>query len=275
MIYHRISDWNDAYSNGAHIAGGNAWPEKWVEPARVYRERMLSADRAELGVRYGDRARNVYDLFVPAQKPCGLVVFVHGGYWQSLDNSYWSHLSQGCVAHGYAVAMPGYTLCPDVHIGDIVLEIGQAITSIASRFEGPVHLAGHSAGGHLVSRMISSTSPLAPDVRARIGTTVSISGVHDLRPLMHTHLNACLRITSQEAQHESPALLEPGPDTRLFCWVGGNERGEFLRQNALLANIWAGLGAQTGAYAEPDRHHFNVLDGLLDPDHPMTRILLG
>jgi hypothetical protein len=26
---------------------------------------------------------------------------------------------------------------------------------------------------------------------------------------------------------------------------------------------------------EPDRHHFNILDGLADADHPLTRCLLG
>ena len=274
MIYHRINDWSDAYTNGANIAGGSAWPEKWVAPAKNYRDSMLAAGQAELGLRYGDRARNVYDLFVPKDKPRGLVVFVHGGYWQSLDNSYWSHLAQGSVAHGFAVAMPTYTLCPEVHITDIVAEVGQAIAAVAQNFEGPIHLTGHSAGGHLVSRMISATSPLPAEVRTRIGNTISISGVHDLRPLMRTNLNERLRITPEEAQCESVVLLEPGPNTRLFCWVGGNERNEFLRQNDLLANIWTGLGAETAAYAEPDKHHFNVPDGLIDPDHPMTRTLL-
>lgn len=275
MIYHRISDWDNAYSNGANIAGGSAWPDAWVEPAKAYREKMLAASRAELNLRYGERPRNVYDLFLPEGAPRGLIVFIHGGYWQSLDNSYWSNLATGPIAHGYAVAMPTYTLCPDVYISDIVKEVAAAISTLAERFDGPVHITGHSAGGHLVSRMVSATSPLPSNVRSRIGNTVSISGVHDLRPLMRLKLNERLRITPEEAQVESPVLLEPGPNTRLFCWVGGNERAEFLRQNDLLANIWTGLGAETGAYAEPDKHHFTVPDGLIDPNHGLTRTLLG
>lgn len=135
-------------------------------------------------------------------------------------------------------------------------------------------LTGHSAGGHLVSRMASDTSPLAPQLRARLRHVLSISGVHDLRPLMNTHMNETLRIDEAEALRESPALLRPMDGARITCWVGGGERAEFLRQNALLANIWTGLGATTGAVVEPDRHHFNVVDGLADPDHPLTRTLL-
>jgi hypothetical protein len=275
MIYHRISDWDNAYSNGANIPGSSAWPNAWAEPAKAYRETMLAVDRAELNVRYGDRPRNLYDLFLPEGTPRGLVVFIHGGFWLQLDQSYWSNLAAGPIAHGFAVAMPTYTLCPDVHIADIVTEIGSAIATIAPRFEGRIHLTGHSAGGHLASRMVSNTSPLPAEIRARIGNTVSISGVHDIRPLMRTKMNERLRITLEEAQRESPVLLEPGPNTRLVCWVGGNERSEFLRLNDLLANIWIGLGAETTAYTEPDKHHFSILDGLTEPDHPLTRLLIG
>jgi arylformamidase len=275
VLSRKITNWDDAYTNGANIPGGDRWPEAWVAPARDFRGKLAALGRAKLGIAYGFRPRNQLDLFMPEGAPKGLVVFVHGGYWMALDNSYWSHLAGGAVAHGYAMAMPSYTLCPEVRIRDIVGEVGAAIGKAAELVDGPIMLTGHSAGGHLVSRMVSKTTPLPHAICARVRHVVSISGVHDLRPLMNTGLNGTLHIDESEALAESPALLRPVDGARITCWVGGGERAEFLRQNALLANIWTGLGATTSAVVEPDRHHFNVIDGLADPDHPLTRTLLG
>ncbi|KQX56540.1 MULTISPECIES: alpha/beta hydrolase [unclassified Ensifer] len=274
MLEHRISDWDDAYANGSNIARGDRWPEAWVKPAEAFRNALLSAGRAKLDLAYGDRPRNRMDLFLPDGSPKGLVVFVHGGYWLQLDKSFWSHLAAGAVERGYAVAMPSYTLCPKIRIAGIVEEVAAAISEASKRVEGPLMLTGHSAGGHLVSRMITTSAPLSPDVQGRIRNVVSISGVHDLRPIMSTAMNEKLAIDEAEALSQSPALLRPMPDARITCWVGGGERAEFLRQNALLANIWTGLGATTAAVAEPDRHHFNVVDGLADVKHPLVRTLL-
>ncbi|MEO3386948.1 alpha/beta hydrolase [Mesorhizobium sp. CAU 1741] len=274
MIHHRIEDWDDAYANGANIPQGDRWPNAWVEPARTFRETLENQDRARLGLAYGDAPRNRLDLFLPAGTPKGLVVFVHGGFWLRLDRSFWSHLAAGPLAHGHAVVMPSYTLCPDIRISGIVKEIGKAIEHAAGMVQGPIRLTGHSAGGHLVSRMVSETSPLPEAVRTRIVNTVSISGVHDLRPMMKTKMNADLKLDMDEARAESPALLEPMENARIACWVGAGERSEFIRQNALLANAWTGLGATTMIVEEPDRHHFNVIDGLTDPDHALTRTLL-
>jgi arylformamidase len=275
MIFHQISDWNDAYANAPNIPGGERWPGAWVQPAQAYRDELQGSARAMLDVSYGEQARNRYDLFLPEGSPQGLVVFVHGGFWRALDKSYWSNLARGPVDSGYAVAMPSYTLCPAVRIADITREVGAAIERAASTVEGPLFLTGHSAGGHLVTRMISATSPLSERVRSRIRHTVSISGLHDLRPLLKTAMNADLGIDEAEALAESPALLQPLPDTRITCWVGGAERPEFIRQNALLANIWTGLGACTCTIEEPGRHHFDVIDGLADHRHPMVRTLLS
>ena len=274
MIYHRITDWDDAYANGANIPQGDRWPQAWVEPAKAFRDRLATDGRARLGIAYGDAPRNRFDLFMPQGEAKGLVVFVHGGFWLRLDRSFWSHLAAGPLAHGHAVAMPSYTLCPDIRIGGIVREIGSAVEAAAGMVAGPIRLTGHSAGGHLVSRMICANSPLPDAVRSRIANTVSISGVHDLRPMMVTAMNETLKIDRAEAEGESPALLEPMAGARIACWVGAAERSEFVRQNALLANAWTGLGAETLTVEEPDRHHFNVIDGLADPDHALTRTLL-
>ncbi|AMS44654.1 esterase (plasmid) [Aminobacter sp. Y103A] len=275
MLERHIADWDNAYTNGANIAGGDRWPAAWVESAQTFRDALSADERAQFDIAYGDRPRNLLDLFLPEGTPKGLVVFVHGGYWMALDKSYWSHLAKGSIDSGYAVAMPSYSLCPEVRIGDIVREVGAAIGKAAALVEGPIMLTGHSAGGHLVSRMVAAASPLAPDVQSRIRHVVSLSGVHDLRPLINTGMNKTLHIDETEALAESPALLRPVDNVRITCWVGGGERAEFLRQNALLSNIWTGLGATTATVVEPDRHHFSVIDGLADKDHALTRTLLG
>jgi hypothetical protein len=90
---------------------------------------------------------------------------------------------------------------------------------------------------------------------------------------MNTQMNATLHLDAEEASAESPALLEPAPGLRLTCWAGAGERAEFIRQNALLANIWRGLGAATAAVVEDNRHHFNVIDGLTEAGSPLTTAL--
>ena len=275
MFGYRITDWDDAYENGGNIPGGTRWPAAWVEPAERMRATLAAEGRARLDLAYGEDERNHLDLFLPEGAPRGLVVYVHGGFWLRLDKSFWSHLAAGPLAHGYAVAMPSYTLCPAIRIGGIVQEVAAAIETAAGLVAGDLRLIGHSAGGQLVSRMVSQASPLSTVTLARIRHVLSLSGLHDLRPLMPTAMNERLHIDEAEATAESPALLRPVEGTRLTCWVGAMERAEFLRQNALLANIWTGLGATTMTVVEPNRHHFDIVDGLADPGHPLTRTLLS
>lgn len=272
-LWPAITDWDAVYDNTPMIPDGASWPERWVMPATQARAELDAAGRARLDLAYGPGARNKLDLFLPEGTPRGLVIFVHGGFWMALDKSFWSHLAAGPLAHGFAVAFPGYTLAPEARISAITREIGAAIALAAGQVPGPIHLTGHSAGGHLVTRMISHTTPLPPEVTARIARVVSISGLHDLRPMLPYWRNETLKLDPEEARAESPVLLSPLPGTELTCWVGAMETSEFLRQTALLANIWRGLGIATRWVEEPDRHHFNVVDGLALADHALTRAL--
>jgi acetyl esterase/lipase len=273
MPFFRIEDWDAAYANMPNIPNGETWPEKWADLATDYRAEQSGL--AKLEIVCGEDPREKMDLFVPTGTASGLFVFVHGGYWMRFDKSYWSHLAKGALARGWAVAVPSYPLCPDVGVGDISRSVAKAIESAAGRIVGPIRLAGHSAGGQIVTRLLCGDSGLPPDIAQRVERVMSISGVHDLRPLLRTALNATLGLDEASAARESPALLEPVIDVPVICWVGANERSEFVRQNALLANIWRGLGLATEAVEEPDRHHFDVVDGLGEPESPICKAIFG
>ncbi|OWU83086.1 esterase [Oceanicola sp. 22II-s10i] len=271
MVAFAVTDWDDAYENGANIPGGSNYPAAWEEPSASFR--ATSDNR--LDIAYGQGERHRYDLFLPQGEPLGLFVFVHGGYWMALDKSYWSHLAAGPVARGWAVAIPSYDLCPAVTIAEITAQVGAAIAHAAGEVAGPVVLSGHSAGGHLVTAMMCHDTPLPGAVRDRMAHVLSISGVHDLRPMTQMWRREALQLDMESAAAQSPVLKRPLDGVQLTTWVGGGERQEFLRQSALLSNIWHGLGCLTQDVVQPDRHHFNVIDGLADPDSPMLRTVLG
>ncbi|MFP5515233.1 MAG: alpha/beta hydrolase [Alphaproteobacteria bacterium] len=270
-----IADWDDAYSNGAYIPGGDAYPARWAERAAAFRAELSASGRAELGLPYGEGERDRYDLFRPDGAYKGTVVFIHGGYWMAFDKGRWSHLAAGALARGWAVAMPSYTLCPENRISGITRQVACAVEAIARVQPGPLRLTGHSAGGHLASRLACADAPLPPEVQGRVEHVVSISGLHDLRPLLNTRMNATLHLDEAEAVAESPALLRPRPGTRITCWAGDAERPEFVRQAELLANIWHGLGAATELRLADGRHHFDVIDDLADPESELVAALLG
>lgn len=274
MTLFKITDWDDAYENGAHIPDNSRWPSLWLNRAKEFCETAMAGQTCEIDCRYGPAERNRFDLFLP-RHPVGLLVYLHGGYWLRLDKGFWSHLARGPLAHNYAVAIPSYTLCPAIRISGIVGEMAAAIETAAALVDGPIVLVGHSAGGHLATSMIADTSPLSDLVAERIRNVVSISGLHDLRPLMRTAMNANLRLDAEEAFLRSPALQSPGRRARVTCWVGASERSEFQRQSALLCNIWRGLGAETSYVVEPDRHHFDIMEGLGNPHHRLVQCALS
>ena len=265
-------DWDDAFANGAYIENGMSYPPIWAARAAAFRQ---EANRAKTDMLYGEHPREKLDLFFPSAAPHGLVVIVHGGYWLNFDKSSWSDLAEGALGNGWAVAMPSYTLAPEARIENITRQIGRAITRAAEQIAGPIRLAGHSAGGHLVTRMVCDDSPLQSALLERVEGLVSISGLHDLRPLQLTTMNEQLHLTPQSAALESAVLHRPVGRAQVVCWVGGAERPEFLRQSAVLVETWGCAGAKTQLVVDPGKHHFDVIDGLKDPQSDMTRTLLG
>ena len=265
-------DWEDAFANASHIPGGLDFPAAW----RAQAEEFRAGTSGQLDIPYGDHPREKFDLFMPDSRARGLAVFIHGGFWLAFDKSDWSGFAAGALARGWAVALPSYVLAPEARISRMTQSIGRAIATAAEMVDGPIRLAGHSAGGHLATRMICDDSPLPGSVADRIERVVSISGLHDLRPLQLHSMNEKLALDPSEAADESPCLhRRRAGNTRVTAWVGAGERPEFLRQSALLSEAWSTPESLVPLIAEPGRHHFNVIDGLRERDHPLTEAFAG
>lgn len=265
-------DWDDVFANATYIKDGTSYPDRWRRSAAAF---IATHESMDLDVSYGAHARQKLDVFWPASDAKGLVCFVHGGYWLDFDKSYWSHLAEGANTDGWVVAIPSYVLAPEVRISDISRMIARAIEHCCEQVDGPIILTGHSAGGHLVTRMVCENSKLSACTRARIARVVSISGLHDLRNLRHTKMNEQLQLELDEAIEESPALQEPISSARVICWVGSHERPEFLSQATTLCDAWKNKLADIQLVVEPGRHHFNVIASLTNPESSLTRTVVG
>ena len=257
------------YSIIDFVPGGAELPERWLVDATGFREMRAAIGQARLNVPYGPHERHKLDLFYPGGKPVGLVVFVHGGYWRRFDRGYRSHYARGLTENGWAAALPSYRLAPEARIGEITVEIARSVEVAADLVAGPIRLAGHSAGGHLVARLGCRDIALSGEVRARLARIMAISPVSDLRPLTQTAMNVDLRLDPAETEAESP-VLHQAPACPVTVWVGAEERPVFLDQARWLAEAW---GAEMRI--DPGRHHFDLLDGLEAPESPLIAALLA
>lgn len=260
---------DDAYDNQGGTPGAEEYPPRWAAEAEAFRKRMGAANRARLGLMYGHGTRQAMDLFAPVGRRAGLLVFVHGGYWRRFGREDFSHVADGPVQAGWSVALPSYDLCPRSRISDITREVASAVAAIAREVPDiPIRLAGHSAGGHLVARMLAP-GVLPEEVAGRIEHVMPISPVSDLRPLLDTSINDDIRLDAEEAAAESP-VLQPAPTVPVTVWVGGNELPAFLDQARWLAEAWGAAHV-----VDEGRHHYDVIEGLADPESRMTATLLG
>lgn len=223
------------------------------------------AARPPVEIAYGPGPREAMDLF-EAGEGAPVAVFLHGGYWQALDRSWFSWIAPALVARGVSVAIPSYDLAPAVRLGRIMAQARAAVEAVRARTGARPVVFGHSAGGHMAAAMLSE---------GRASAALAISGVFDLEPLIPTSLNVALGLDAMEARALSVTHW-PAPDgstpggALLDCWVGGDESGEFIRQSRDMAVLWGARGVTTRVEVLDGLNHFTVLDPLRDAESAMV-----
>lgn len=263
-----LDPWLDAeYDNRAKVPGHPAVLAGWARDAALFRD---AHPHAELGVPYGAGPRQAMDVFWPGEAREGpMALFIHGGYWAALDRSSSSHLAAGLGAHGVAVAVPSYDLCPAVSLEELVEELRDAAAFAAARANRPVHAIGHSAGGHLAATLLATDWGARGHGADAVSGACAISGLFDLAPLVATRVNVPLGLDGARAAALSPALMPP-PRGRLRAVVGEREGAEYLRQSAVITAAWRGdFGVLPGA------DHFTAVAPLTDPGSDLVAAILA
>jgi len=274
------SAWLDGqYNNRALVPDHARHFERWKTDS----QRARDENDCLLDLAYGSQAGETLDVFPAQGSPdaarAPVLVFIHGGYWRSLDKADHSFIAPAFVRHGASVVVPNYALCPAVSIPQITLQMVKALAWVYRHIDAHggdrrrITVVGHSAGGHLAAMLLACQWPevaadLPPDL---VKNALSISGVFDLEPLRHTPFVAeSLRLTPVQVKKASPARL-PAPPLKegrgtLVSVAGGDESSEFLRQNQLIQQVW-GPHVVPVAEALPGLNHFSVLEALVQPRH--------
>jgi arylformamidase len=244
------------YNNRAKVPDFPAIAEALGRDAAAFR---AAHPDSELGLSYGPAERQALDIFWPASgRDAPLAIFLHGGYWQSLDRAWFSHLAAGLTSRGVAVAMPSYDLCPTVTLAQLVEQVREAAAFLYRRHGRPMTAFGHSAGGHLTA-MLMATDWVSRGLPAgMIAAGFAISGLFDLAPLVATTVNGALRLDEAEARRLSPLFMAP-PGLPFQAVVGGAEGPEYERQSRSMAEAWGGTWESM-----PGANHFTVLAPLTE-----------
>jgi arylformamidase len=264
------------YNNRAAVPDHPRFIAQYVELS----EAAIGALAPRRDLRYGPGPKETLDLFVPAGAARGTFVFFHGGYWRAFDKSDFAFVAAPFVAQGLAVAVVNYDLCPAVTIAAIVDESTRAILWLLR--EGEKHgapcdrlvVGGHSAGGHLAAMLFATDWRTHGLPRAPFTGGVTLSGVHDLEPLVLSTMNADLRLDGAEARRMSPVHYQAETDAPLVVACGADETSEFLRQSELIYHAWPrnrSPGADAPLFIS-ERHHFNVVLDYADPGSELTRV---
>lgn len=247
---------------------------RWVkESAHVRRTHGALFDLA-----YGEAGSQRLDFFPAYRSGAPLIVFIHGGWWRSLDKSDFSFIAPAYVRAGFNVALTNYTLAPQASIADIVREQLRALAWLYRHAEqydfdrDRIAVAGHSAGAHLASMMMAASWPvydkeLPPDL---VKAGVLMSGIYDLAPVRHAEfVNADLKLQAEDIDLLSPAFMPLSQATPFVTTVGALESEEFKRQTALIADAWK--TSHRGEVPLPNLNHLTICDAFADPDHPLCQ----
>ena len=253
----------------------------------VFEQRQAAADAAlarfavHRKLPYGDGPGRTLNIF-PAEVATGpepVQLFIHGGFWRSLDADLFSFLARGFVPFGAMLVVIDYPLMPQTRLAELVEACRQALVwthANCANYGGDpsrIFISGNSAGGHLVAeladRPLLLRSGLAEDA---IKGVTAVSGIYDIEPVTRSFQDDFLSLTPEEVSAFSPLRRPYDLAAPMIVTLGGDETEEFHRQSKLFARHCHQEKYPVSLEIAPRTNHITVLtEALAEPENELNR----
>ncbi len=260
------------YNVRAGIPGFQDIFHRWEKISADFRR----TNRVMENLAYGPNLKQALDFFPAATKNRPLLVFIHGGYWQSLDKSDFSYIAAPYLKRDINVAVVNYRLAPEVGMAGIVRDNRDAVAWLyrnADELEfdaNRIFVSGHSAGGHLTATLAGTdweTFGVPADV---VKGGCAISGLYDLEPIRLCYLNKVVRLTEADVASFSPVRHVPMVKLPMILTVGGDESQEYHRLQRQYQSLLIERGFDVQVIPQQGGHHFDAVDLLGDTEGPLA-----
>jgi len=238
--------------------------ERWRESAYQYRQEH----QLRTGLRYGQHRLQTLDYLPVEQEGAPLLVFVHGGYWRSLDKSDFTHLAEPYRQAGIAVALINYRLSPEVDMLEMIGDVRAAFAWLYGEADkmgfdpDNIYVAGHSTGAHLASMLVSTDWRETRVPEDAIKGLCCVSGIYDLEPVRRSYLNETLKLDENQVTLCSPLHQLPRVQLPVLLTAGSNDSIEFKRQLATYARRLQAEGFPVRPIGFANGHHLDMIDQL-------------
>lgn len=251
--------------------------QQYAEQSAYARETLVCTT----DVGYGTHADETLDIF-PAARPVSgrlspVFVFIHGGYWRALSKNESSSMATAYTHAGAVYVALNYSLAPGANLDDMVDQCRRAMAWVylnIEQFGGDrerIYIGGSSAGGHLCGMVLAdgwqSQLGLPADL---VKGALLLSGLYDLTPIPHTHINAWMNLSPEAAMRNSPAQCVPASGCPIIVTCGDNETDEFKRQSQAYLADWHARGYPGEYLRVPGLNHFDLVLECGKPESPLA-----
>jgi arylformamidase len=225
---------------------------------------------------YGELPDEKLDIFPSEQALSKTLVFIHGGYWYKHVAADFYLIAEAFKSYGFTTVLIDYPLMPVHSLDQLVISCRRSIhwvqQNIANYNGDPtqIYVAGHSAGGHLASMMMT-----VEELNTAIKGVCAISGLYNLLPVQLCYVNETIHLDSETVLRNSPVRLSPEVACPLLLAVGANESAEYLEQSRELYSSWSNQNANLELLEIPDADHFSILETMLVTSSPLHKAMCG